>query len=455
MGEFDLERDSLVYLFMLKVILQKNQINNWEEAFNLTRTFLINFNAEQIRKSPDTLSLLSQFLVQELLQRRTPMIGIHPLLQAIGKLQENEKCLTALHSDVCKLSLVSKCFHPVKKILDATYVDIDKHVVDNPERILSFFYYGGMIYASLKQYEKALYYFESCVTMPASVVSYIMLESYKKFILITLLVHGDKTKACLVLPKYTSEVIEKYMKPICKPYHELANAFYSNNSTDLNGVIGKNYDAFEADANTGLVTQVAMAQIKSNIKRLTKTFVTLSLEDVATKAGLGSPKEAKEKIVSMIQERSIHAKVSEKDGMVQFLGNPGKFNSTKELARLEERVDAIILSNKEVKKLEEEIILSTKYIQKNSTRSDDMNISNGFGMNGSLGFEDNGEYDFEGTNEHVSSNVKATSSTSSASPSSSNPTSKYGGSSAKQGAQSSQSAVSSSSNMNEVDSLEG
>jgi len=42
-------------------------------------------------------------------------------------------------------------------------------------------------------------------------------------------------------------------------------------------------DVFAADKNSGLVGQVSDSLMKTNIKRLTKTFLTLSLEDVAAR----------------------------------------------------------------------------------------------------------------------------------------------------------------------------
>ena len=60
-----------------------------------------------------------------------------------------------------------------------------------------------------------------------------MLEAYKKFLLVTLIVHGDKTKDMTSLPKYTSPVINKYVKPLCAPYQELVVAYYSNQTADL------------------------------------------------------------------------------------------------------------------------------------------------------------------------------------------------------------------------------
>ena len=59
--------------------------------------------------------------------------------------------------------------------------------------------------------------------------------------------------------------------------------------------------------------------MKTNIKRLTKTFLTLSLEDVAARVGLNSPSEAERWLVIMIEEGSIHATISQKDGKGTFL----------------------------------------------------------------------------------------------------------------------------------------
>ena len=46
------------------------------------------------------------------------------------------------------------------------------------------------------------------ITVPSMAVSHIMLESYKKYILVTLMVNGKIP----TLPKYTSHVIGKYIK---------------------------------------------------------------------------------------------------------------------------------------------------------------------------------------------------------------------------------------------------
>lgn len=55
---------------------------------------------------------------------------------------------------------------------------------------LLYYYYGGMIYTAVKNYDRALYFFEVVITTPAMAVSHVMLEAYKKYILVSLILYG-------------------------------------------------------------------------------------------------------------------------------------------------------------------------------------------------------------------------------------------------------------------------
>lgn len=61
---------------------------------------------------------------------------------------------------------------------------------NDSKHFLLYYYYGGMIYTAMKNYDRALYFFEVVVTVPAMVVSHIMLEAYKKYILVSFILHG-------------------------------------------------------------------------------------------------------------------------------------------------------------------------------------------------------------------------------------------------------------------------
>ena len=69
----------------------------------------------------------------------------------------------------------------------------------------------------------------------------------------------------------------------------------------------------------GLVKQVVSSQTRSNIRRLTRTFITLSLSDLAHRVGLSSPALVEAELVKMIQSGSIHATISHQVGIAVLL----------------------------------------------------------------------------------------------------------------------------------------
>lgn len=58
------------------------------------------------------------------------------------------------------------------------------------KHFLLYYYYGGMIYTAVKNYDRAQYFFRVCITTPALAVSHIMLEAFKKYILVSLILEG-------------------------------------------------------------------------------------------------------------------------------------------------------------------------------------------------------------------------------------------------------------------------
>jgi len=361
----DVQQHSLGVLAVVSAMLQQSQINNWDDLFNRLTIFILECNGEQIRYAAQSFAELCHLFADQLIKKDTPLVGLSPLLKAISRLQMSEKCLTSVHADVVKLSLASKCFtSPILDLLNLNYNEISREATSNTKSLLLFFYYGGMIAASVKNYSRALYLLEACITIPATAVSHIMLEAYKKYLMIWLIVHGDMSQEALTFPKYTSGVVNKYIRALSAPYWEVVRAFYnSSNLNDLKTVIEKHSALFNDDGNTGLVAQVVVARQKTSIKRLTKTFLTLSLEDVAARVGLESPQAAEMQLVSMIEEGSIFARISQQDGMVRFDTNPESYNSVKMLRNLESKVENLISLDTRITSMEEEIMINPKYVK--------------------------------------------------------------------------------------------
>ncbi len=133
------------------------------------------------------------------------------------------------------------------------------------------------------------------------------------------------------LPKYTAAAVTRSTKAECSPYQDFATA-YSKSDEDLRKAVnshqqafadvrcqsdlhvevqssalsaqcesmaevGRQCDAEMQDGNTGLVKLALNARTMRAIQKLTQTYLTLSLADIAAQVGLGSAAEAEQHIL--------------------------------------------------------------------------------------------------------------------------------------------------------------
>ncbi|XP_046610346.1 COP9 signalosome complex subunit 3 [Neodiprion virginianus] len=363
----DLQQHSLGILAVLCVKLSlpnANGANNpdaYKPLLNQVQDFIVGCNGEQVRFAPDTYTELCHLLSQLLIDLQMPLRGVDLLRRAIRKIQLFDSQLTSIHADLCQLCLLSKCFKPALEFLDTDITGISQEGGQfEPKYFLLYYYYGGMIYTALKNYNRALYFFEVCITTPAMSVSHIMLEAYKKYMLVSLILHGK----IVTIPKYASQIVNRFIKPLSQGYHDIATAYLTNSCAQVNTVMTKHQELFVRDHNWGLVKQVLRYLYKKNIQRLTKTFLTLSLTDVASRAQLPGPTEAEQYILNMIEDGEIFATINQKDGMVVFHDDPEKYNSPEMLARLEKEMEACTELDKRVLEMEEEVLLAPQYVRK-------------------------------------------------------------------------------------------
>ncbi|KAB7503572.1 COP9 signalosome complex subunit 3 [Armadillidium nasatum] len=354
---------TLGVLAVLKVRLQHTSHNDANiDTIHATVAEFINVCCqEQIKYAPDLMAELCESYSDLLICGKCPMRGLEVLRTAIFKIRESPYHLTSIHSHLAHLCLASKCFKPALHFLDIDLMDISKeNGYYDVKHFLLYYYYGGMIYAALKKYQRAHYFFQVCISTPALAVSHIMLEGFKKFVLLSLIIDGKVEK----IPKYASLVVSRFIKPLSTAYMDLGTAYATNNPDEVNSVVNKHQEVFTRDQNMGLVKQCVHAMYKMNIQRLTKTFLTLSLADVANRVHLGSPQQAQKYILHMIEDGEIHASINQKDGMVVFLDNPEKYNSPDMFGNLDKNLQICMAVERQIQAMEEEIMVNPQYVQK-------------------------------------------------------------------------------------------
>ncbi|XP_012516106.1 PREDICTED: COP9 signalosome complex subunit 3-like [Propithecus coquereli] len=220
-----------------------------------------------------------------------------------------------------QLCLLAKCFKPALPYLDVDMMDICKeNGAYDAKHFLCYYYYGGMIYTGLKNFERR---------------------------------------------RYVSE------RPLSNAYHELAQVYSTNNPSELQNLVNKHSETFTRDNNMGLVKQCLSSLYKKNIQRLTKTFLTLSLQDMASRVQLSGPQEAEKYVLHMIEDGEIFASINQKDGMVSFHDNPEKYNNPAMLHNIDQEMLKCIELDERLKAMDQEITVNPQFVQKSMGSQED------------------------------------------------------------------------------------
>lgn len=196
--------------------------------------------------------------------------------------------------------------------------------------------------------------------IPALALNAIMVESAKKLVLVSLLVHGKY----LGISKNASNLVHRHMKTFCQIYIDFATAFERDDVDKAYKILNEHNQAIKDDKNLGLMKQCLSALHRRNIQKLTSTYVTLSLVDIAKAARLKDAKEAEQLLFKMIDNGQINARINQLDGMVTFEEDTesSNFSSPFTNQTLDRSIQRTINFTKRLKKMDDEISTSTAYI---------------------------------------------------------------------------------------------
>lgn len=345
---------TLGYLFLLEAYSSDPVCREQDGDFLLSIVEFINScSAEQIRLAPEKFISVCKSFKDKVMQLQVPIQGIVPLRTAIRKLQASSEQLTTLHSDYLLLCLLAKCYKAGLSILDD-----DIFEVDQPRDLFLYCYYGGMINIGLKRYRKAWECLHNVITAPMTTLNAIAVEAYKKYILVSIILSGQVP----LFPKYTSSTAQRNLKSHTQPYVDLANCYATGTFSELEGCIQTNLEKFQSDSNLGLVKQVLSSLYKRNIQRLTQTYLTLSLQDIANAAQLKTPREAEMHVLQMIQDGEIFATINQKDGMVSFHEDPEQYKTCGMIEHIDSSIHRLMALSKKLGSLDEHMSCDPAYL---------------------------------------------------------------------------------------------
>ncbi|KAI7972709.1 hypothetical protein EIK77_009172 [Talaromyces pinophilus] len=294
---------------------------------------------------------------------------------------------TVAHLYLTRLCLLAKAYKIARPVIDRTIFAIPSsadrlfiqhsqsepatnaasppYLFEPPMKItyadhLQYFLYGGMIYMALKEWSKARHFLSIVISCPAvNAVSLIMVEAYKKWVLVNLLEKGTvrspqfwniegvltKHSKTASVPKITSPLALKTYRALARPYDALATAFISGKWERLrdeaqvgdtiwrtvslvNSCLHYGFEELtpSKDNNNGLVQQVLLSFRKKAVRGLGNTFAAVTTADVSQRALSNSMnvQETERYIVALAAQEGfstslIHPSKDPNTSMLRFL----------------------------------------------------------------------------------------------------------------------------------------
>lgn len=295
----DPARHSLAYLYLLESKASGNVPGQDLLPFiDASSRFLEACAADQIQLAQDKMVSLCRTFKDCCITAGHPRRAVLPLLAGLRKLQPSRTCLTPIHADFCQVCLLAKVYRAALDVLQDDVLDVEPSKTGmRPTDLLLYSLYGGMICAGSVD----------------------------------------------ALPKYVSNTTQRGIKSNCEPYNALATGFNGKSPEELATLVNTHTALYQQDRNLGLVQQVLVAHRKRSVHKLTQTYLTLSVQDIATHINAASADDAELYIFRMVDSGDIHARISEHEGgMVHFLEPPEQYSSMAVVQHVQALVDSSV-----------------------------------------------------------------------------------------------------------------
>ena len=263
--------------------------------------FCIECTAEHVTREPE---LVSKICIA--LSRHATALGcvggasgtIRPLRSLLAKMTNSAQPhhITVVHRHFALACLFSKCYSEALPIINRQIIGVPEHPTGlHPYDVVVYLYYGGMIYAGLKQYDDSLHCFNLAFTVSTHGPTPCLVEAFKKYIIISVIVHGSLAP----LPRWSSRM-QRQLERHVPQYVEVKNAIEANDLSQVSAKVQQHREIWTADNNMGLMKQMLSELRRREVRKLTLTYLTLSIADIAAKTGLDSSTDAESSLLDMV-----------------------------------------------------------------------------------------------------------------------------------------------------------
>uniref|UniRef100_F1L4N2 COP9 signalosome complex subunit 3 n=1 Tax=Ascaris suum TaxID=6253 RepID=F1L4N2_ASCSU len=313
-------------LSVVAVLLAKlNQPWNNASADRISKTLsqmeltLPLLNSSQLQLAPDLFTALLRKASQYCLRKNEQAIivrGIRLLLSAISVFSPEPGVLTSIHAYLFCLCLKARIYEPALPFLECPITKILKETPStniaymDSRWVLLYFYYGGLMFGSLGRFRECLLMFENVLCMPSVAASAIVVEAYKKYVLISMILNGR----VVPLPSYRAAMIPRTVKRLCADYTAIETLCQNKESgTDIADAVLRHLEqhrrTFEVDGNVGLVKRLVRKLRENSVLKVAKCFSTISMDDFIRRCHLNNEEHAERYLMEMSREGKVVVRI--------------------------------------------------------------------------------------------------------------------------------------------------
>ncbi|KAL8287092.1 hypothetical protein RQP46_004098 [Phenoliferia psychrophenolica] len=302
--------------------------------------FIERFDLAQLRLVPEQVIFFAKSIVALADDAKNMSLAVLPLRTLLLRYTP-PGILTTFHGLFLQVVQASRDHEAAREVINRPIIDVDTSAfpIKYHDHLL-YHYLGGSTAALLRDIPRAVEMLEICVSAPGTAVSGIQVDAYKKLVLIGLLAEGKLP----TLPQYTSSNVQSVCKSLCGPYIDYAHAYASHDKQKLRSLMERHHEVYEKDHNLGLISLCDAAFRRRAIQKLTETFITLSLVDIAIEVDLltddNGLRETESELLSMMAAGEIFGSIDRapggalKDVTVTFTDDPEPYTSHKIVDRV-------------------------------------------------------------------------------------------------------------------------
>ncbi|KAI9683678.1 MAG: hypothetical protein M1829_004983 [Trizodia sp. TS-e1964] len=333
--------------------------------WNVMVRFLQSFDPAQMRYVGNEWRRIVEVVASVARHANKPIVAIRPIRDAILRLDPTSSMFTSTHLMFLRLCLEAKSYRAAVPILDKDIFNFPaKFPTHHNSPIitassghstkleytdhLEYHLFGATIYMCLKNWERAQEFLSYVICCPTSggVFSGIMIEGYKKWLLVGLIKDGISPP----LPKFVTNGGMRIFHYLARAYENVALLFRLGDFHRLEAEIAAGSDIWHHDQTTGLMQLVTDAFIRHDIRNLGNTYCTLSVRQICMRHRSSSNEiltperlQAMERtILDLIARGELNATLSysvassqEQEAMVTFESPAASSVTCSELSKLE------------------------------------------------------------------------------------------------------------------------